>query len=108
MKIYISNLDFSITNSDLNTLFAEYGEVTSANVITDRISGRSRGFGFVEMFDTAASQQAIHSLNETQFHGKTINVSEARPPKDKPSGFNGDSNRDNGRGYKSQSRDRRY
>lgn len=106
MKIYISNLNSGVTNSDLNSLFAGFGEVTSANVITDRMTGQSRGFGFVEMFDTAASKEAISSLNGTEFHGKAINVSEARPPKEKSSGFRGDFNRDNGRGFKSQNRNR--
>jgi RNA recognition motif-containing protein len=104
MNIYISNLHFNATDSDLKTLFSEYGEVTSAKVITDRLTGRSRGFGFVEMFDTESSKNAIRELNETEFQGKVINVNEAKPKEDKPRGnFGGGNsfNRDNGRGFKS-------
>ncbi len=79
MNIYISNLNYSTSTDSLQQLFAEHGEVTSANVITDRETGRSRGFGFVEMPDDAEGQKAIDKLNETEFEGKTINVNVARP-----------------------------
>ena len=79
MNIYVSNLSYNTNVDSLQQLFAEYGEVTSANVITDRETGRSRGFGFVEMPDETEAQKAINELNETDFEGKTINVSVARP-----------------------------
>ena len=79
MNIYISNLSFNTRNESLQDLFAEYGEVTSVNIITDRVTGRSRGFGFVEMPDDAEAQKAINELNNTDFEGKTIVVNVARP-----------------------------
>lgn len=78
MNIYVSNLSNNTTGESLKELFAEYGEVTSANVIMDKYTGTSRGFGFVEMQD-AAGKEAIEALNETDFDGKTIVVNVARP-----------------------------
>ena len=63
MNIYVSNLSFNVQDEDLKEFFAEYGEVTSAKVITDKFTGRSRGFGFVEMSDDAAAQKAIQELD---------------------------------------------
>jgi RNA recognition motif-containing protein len=77
MNIYVGNLPFSATDEDLKKIFAEYGEVQKAKVITDRESGRSRGFGFVEMSDNAA-RKAISTLNETEYEGKQLSVNEAR------------------------------
>ncbi len=90
MNIFVSNLSFSTKSESLQELFAEYGEVSSANVINDRETGRSRGFGFVEMPNDAEGQKAIDELNETDFEGKTINVSVARPKTEKRGngGFN--------------------
>lgn len=97
MNIYVSNLSFGTTSESLQELFAEYGEVTSANVITDRETGRSRGFGFVEMPDDEAGQNAISELNETEFEGKTINVNVARPRTERSGGNNrGGGNRGGG------------
>jgi RNA recognition motif-containing protein len=79
MNIYVSNLSYNTTSDSLQQLFSEQGEVTSANVITDRETGRSRGFGFVEMTSETEGQKAINALNETDFEGKTINVNVARP-----------------------------
>jgi RNA recognition motif-containing protein len=79
MNIYVSNLSFNVQDEDLRAFFTPYGEVTSAKIITDRESGRSRGFGFVEMSDDAASQKAIGALNETSVEGRTIKVMEAKP-----------------------------
>lgn len=100
MNIYVSNLNFKTTSDALNELFASYGEVTSANVINDRETGRSRGFGFVEMTNDEEGQKAIDTLNETDFEGKTINVNIARPKTDNRGGggYNrggGGYNRDN-------------
>jgi RNA recognition motif-containing protein len=90
MNIYISNLSFSTESESLQKLFAEYGEVTSANIITDRETGRSRGFGFVEMPNEAEAQKAIDELNNTDFEGKTITVNIARPKTERRNngGFN--------------------
>ena len=99
MNIYIAGLNFSITDADLNDLFSEYGEVTSARVITDRETGRSRGFGFVEMPDDAAAQKAIDELNGAEYDHKIISVSVARPRADRSR--NG-GNRDRRGGYNSR------
>ena len=78
MNVYVGNLPFNTTNGDLETLFAEYGEVESAAVITDRDTGRSRGFGFVEMPDAAANE-AIENLNGADYGGRQLTVNQARP-----------------------------
>jgi len=78
MNIYISNLSFNIEDNDLSGFFTEYGEVSSAKVIMDKVSGRSRGFGFVEMSDEEASKKAIAGLDGTTKDGRTIKVTEAR------------------------------
>ncbi len=99
MNIYVSNLSFKVEDSDLRQLFEEYGEVSSAKVITDRYTGRSRGFGFVEMPDNEASQKAIDELNQAEYDGKVITVNEARPREDKPRGsFGGGDRRRSGGG----------
>ena len=79
MNIYVSKLNFRTTGESLQALFAQYGEVSSANIITDRETGRSRGFGFVEMPDEGQGQSAIDALNGTDFEGMTIIVNVARP-----------------------------
>ncbi|NDV47785.1 RNA-binding protein [Paludibacter sp. 221] len=79
MNIYISGLSYGVKDADLNNLFAEYGEVTSAKVINDRETGRSRGFGFVEMTNDAEGQKAIDELNGAEFDGKVISVNIAKP-----------------------------
>lgn len=84
MNIYVSNLNWNTVDDSLQNLFAEYGEVSSAKIITDRETGRSRGFGFVEMPNDEEGQKAIDTLNETEFEGKTINVAVARPREEKP------------------------
>src|SRR5262245_16319198 len=77
-KIFVGNLSFNTTSADLETLFSEVGHCESASVITDRATGRSRGFGFVEMSSAAEAQQAINTLNGRELQGRTLNVSEAR------------------------------
>lgn len=79
MNIYVSNLSFAVQDEDLRGFFAEYGEVTSAKVIMDKFTNRSRGFGFVEMNDKAAAQQAIKELDGATVDGRQIKVNEARP-----------------------------
>jgi RNA recognition motif-containing protein len=81
-KLYVGNLAFTTTGDDLATLFGQHGTVTSASVVTDRETGRSRGFGFVEMSDGADA--AIQALNLTSFQGRGINVNEAKPKADRP------------------------
>ena len=86
MNISVGNLPWSTTEESLRTLFEEYGEVSSAKVITDRETGRSRGFGFVEMPDDGAAQSAIDDLNDKDFEGRNLRVNEARPRDDRPRG----------------------
>lgn len=89
MNIYVSNLSYDTTTESLQELFAEYGEISSANIIKDRDSGRSRGFGFVEMPNDANAQKAIDELNNSDFEGKTITVNMARPKTERnDSGYN--------------------
>jgi len=77
-KIFVGNLAFETTSADLEELFAQAGTCTSASVITDRATGRSRGFGFVEMSTAGEAQKAIADFNGRELHGRTLNVSEAR------------------------------
>lgn len=86
MKIYVSNLSFSFGDEDLENLFTPFGNVVSASIVNDRETGRSRGFGFVEMDDDSAAKEAIDKLNGTSVEGRPLNVTEARP---KPSGGGG-------------------
>ena len=85
MNIYISGLSFNTSDADLNELFTEYGEVSSAKIISDRETGRSWGFGFVEMGDEVAGQRAIDELNGAEYDHKVINVTVARPRTERPS-----------------------
>ena len=78
-NIYVGNLTFDVNNEELKSLFTPYGEVSSANVITDRDSGRSRGFGFVEMSSKEAADSAISALNGKDHGGRQLTVNEARP-----------------------------
>lgn len=84
MKIYVGNLAYSTTSEDLRELCERYGEVNSADVIFDRDSGRSKGFGFVEMSDDSAAQKAIEALNGTVLQDRTITVNEAKPRESRP------------------------
>jgi RNA recognition motif-containing protein len=88
-KIYVGNLSFDTTDDKLNQLFATFGQVTSANVIMDRLTGRSRGFGFVEMENNAEADKAIAALNGKDVEGRALKVSEAQPREDKPRGGGG-------------------
>lgn len=80
-KIYVGNLPYSFNDEDLSTLFAEYGEVVSSIIITDRDSGRSKGFGFVEMED-ASADKAIKELDGKESEGRNLRVNEARPKRE--------------------------
>ena len=85
MKLYVSNLGFHVGDEDLKTLFLPFGEVLSAKVITDRESGRSRGFGFVEMGSEENGKTAISSLQNKEVEGRSISVSVAKPKESRPS-----------------------
>ncbi len=93
MNIYVGNLTFETTDDSLQVAFTEFGEVTSARVITDRESGRSRGFGFVEMPQNAEAEAAIQAMNGKDVGGRNLTVNEARPKEDRGGGGGG------GRGY---------
>jgi len=79
MNIFIAGLSYSVNDDQLRELFASYGEIASAKIITDRATGRSKGYGFVEIEDQEAAERAINELNGTEQHGRTISVSEAKP-----------------------------
>jgi RNA recognition motif-containing protein len=78
-KLYVGNLSYSVTEERLQQHFAQHGSVVSARIITDKFSGRSKGFGFVEMSSDEEAQRATNALNGTEFEGRNIVVSEARP-----------------------------
>ena len=88
-KIYIGNCSYDVSEQQLQDLFATYGEVTSVNIITDRDTGRPRGFAFVEMADSSAAQAAIQGLNGTDLGGRSLNVNEARPKREGGGGGGG-------------------
>tara|TARA_S200000501_G_C20847438_1_gene754202 strand:+ start:797 stop:1054 length:258 start_codon:yes stop_codon:yes gene_type:complete len=83
VNIYVGNLPFSVRDNELSELFSEYGEVKSSNVIMDRSSGLSKGYGFVEMDDKNAAEEAIQYLNGKEVKGRELRVNEARPRPDK-------------------------
>ena len=96
-NIYVGNLTWECTADDLLALFQEHGNVARAQVITDRETGRSRGFGFVEMENDAEAQKAIEALNGTDYKGRPLTVNEARPREDRGGGGGG-GHRGGGRG----------
>ncbi len=79
MNIYLGNIAWSMTEDDVEALFTEFGSVSSVKIITDKYSGRSKGFGFVEMDDDAAAQSAIDALNDSEQQGRNLRVNQARP-----------------------------
>src|SRR3954453_14635074 len=98
MNIYVSNLSFNVQDEDLREFFAPYGEVTSAKIIMDKMTNQSRGFGFVEMSDEAASKKAIAELDGATVENRTIKVMEAKPKEDRPARNSGGYG-NNGGGY---------
>ena len=98
MNIYVSNLSFRTSEADLKDLFAKFGTVTSAKIITDRETGRSKGFGFIEMPDDEAAKKAISEANGAELYGRTIVVNEAEEKKERSSGGFRSSNRPAGGG----------
>jgi RNA recognition motif-containing protein len=88
-KLYVGNLAYSVRDEDLNEAFSQFGAVTSAKVMMDRDTGRSKGFGFVEMGSDAEAQSAINGMNGQALSGRAIVVNEARPREPRPGGFGG-------------------
>ena len=88
-KLYVGNLSYSTTEGNLSELFGELGEVVAVNLITDRMSGRSKGFAFVEMAEYDAAQNAINQLNGKEVDGRAIKVAEARPKRENRGGYGG-------------------
>lgn len=82
MNIYAGNLNYNISEEDLEKTFSEYGEVTSVKIIRDKYTDQSKGFGFIEMADDAAAQKAIDELNGTEVKGRELRVNQARPPRE--------------------------
>ena len=97
-RIYVGGLPFSTTEAEMNTLFAPYGQVASAKLITDRESGQSRGFGFVEMTNDAEAATAIEKLNGSDFGGRKLTINEARPMEARTGGGGGRGGDRGGRG----------
>lgn len=89
MNIYVGNLHYSINDQDLKEVFGEYGEVSTAKIVMDRETGRSKGFGFVEMSDDNAAKKAIEELDGAELNDRTMRVNESKPkPQDKRGSFN--------------------
>jgi RNA recognition motif-containing protein len=84
MNIYVGNLPYQTTEDDLRSAFAEYGEVSSVNIVKDRFSGESRGFGFVEMSSDDEANAAIAGLDGKDYQGRTLKINQARPREDRP------------------------
>jgi len=102
MNIYVGNLSYEVTEEDLSKAFAEYGEVVSAKVIKDGYSGRSKGFGFVEMSNNTEAEAAINGLNGTEIKGRAVKVNQANPRREGRSGGGG------GRGKQGNFNRKRY
>jgi cold-inducible RNA-binding protein len=109
MKLYVGNLAFQTSSEDLQQLFAQAGTVESATVVEDRDTGRSRGFGFVEMSSQEEGEAAISQFNGTEVNGRNLNVNEAKPREDRGRGTGFGGNRNGGRGgYSGGNRDKRW
>jgi cold-inducible RNA-binding protein len=95
-NIFVGNLNFNVSEDELRNLFATYGQVDRVTILTDRDTGRSRGFGFVEMTNAEEGDKAIAALNGTQVGGRTLNVNEARPKAERAGSSGGGGGRDRG------------
>ena len=84
MQIYVGNMNYRTTEETLEGLFSQYGEVQSVKIITDRETGRAKGFAFITMDDDAAAKTAIEELNEKEFEGRTLRINEAKPREERP------------------------
>jgi RNA recognition motif-containing protein len=112
-NLYVGNLPHSTTDSELRSLFAAHGAVENVNIITDRDTGRARGFAFVEMTNSGEAEKAIAALNGSELGGRTLNVNEAKPRADRPRGnggrgFGRSGGRDDYRGHARQPREPRW
>ncbi|HVN28977.1 MAG TPA: RNA-binding protein [Candidatus Binataceae bacterium] len=105
-KLYVGNLAYAVSNEDLHELFSQVGQVQSATVITDKFSGQSKGFGFVEMTTAEEAANAISQFNDSELKGRNIKVNEAKPRESNFGGGNRDRNSGGGRGGASRGRDR--
>ena len=108
MNIYVGNLSYEVTEQELQQAFEAFGQVESVNIIKDNYSGRSKGFGFVEMPDKANAQSAINELNGKELKGRTLNVNEARPRTESRGGRGGYGGGRGGRGGGRQGGGRRF
>lgn len=108
MNIYVANIPWKASEEELKNLFAEYGEVTSAKIVTDKFTQRSRGFGFIEMKDDTAGRTAINELNGADFMGKNLVVNEARPREPRTGGGGGGSRGGSGGGFRKGDFNREY
>jgi len=107
MRIYVGNLSYSVTDEDLREVFGEYGELAAAEVIKDKFSGQSKGFGFVDMPNNADADTAIKELNESVYKGRKLTVNEARPrEQNRPRGGGGGGGGGGGWGGGGRDRDR--
>jgi RNA recognition motif-containing protein len=98
-KLYVGNLTYAVTETDLESLFSEFGTVQSAQIIVDRDTNRSKGFGFVEMSSDAEAQAAINGLNDQEHNGRRLTVNEAKPREDRGGGGRGGYGGGGGGGY---------
>ena len=98
-KLYVGNLAYSVRDESLQEAFGQFGVVTSAKVMMDRETGRSKGFGFVEMSSPAEAQAAMNAMNGQPLEGRPLVVNEARPREERPGGFGGGGGRSGGGGY---------
>ena len=89
MRIYVGNLPYSVNDDELRNIFGQFGEVAAAEVIKDKFSGQSKGFGFVDMPNNSEADAAIKALNETEMKGRKLTVNEARPRAERPRGGGG-------------------
>lgn len=101
MNIYIGNLPFNMGEEDLREIFEEYGEVSSAKIVMDKLTGRSKGFGFVEMDDDSSANKAIEELNNAEVSGRNIKVNESKP---RENNFRGGDRRGGGGGFQRRNR----
>ena len=105
-KLFVGGLPYSINNQSLNDLFVQFGQVATAVVITDKFTNQSKGFGFVEMVDDNAAQEAIKKLDGSDFEGRRLGVSVAKPREDRPRSNSGFGNRN--QSYSSQDNNRNF
>jgi RNA recognition motif-containing protein len=101
-KLYVGSLPYATTEEELRDLFSQYGNVASVRIITDKFTGQSKGFGFVEMENDEDAQKAIEGMNGTQLGGRTLIVNNARPPQEREGGGGGRFERDERRSFRSR------